>query len=68
MSLIHRLTPAYPCTSIPNSYLEHAEFDRRARAGASYVPGETAEDDLNGHGTHCAGTVGSKNFGIAKEV
>ena len=24
--------------------------------------------DLHGHGTHCAGTVGSSTFGVAKQV
>lgn len=25
-------------------------------------------EDCNGHGTHCAGTIGGKTFGVAKEV
>ena len=24
--------------------------------------------DGNGHGTHCAGTIGSKSYGVAKNV
>jgi subtilisin family serine protease len=46
----------------------HAEF--RGRMGASYssVPGFSAAEDCNGHGTHVAGTVGGTTYGVAKGV
>lgn len=47
--------------------ITHPEFEGRATFDANFVPKE-ANDDLNGHGTHCAGTIGGKTFGVAKEV
>jgi subtilisin family serine protease len=44
----------------------HAEFTGRLGEGFSAVPGGTEDD--HGHGTHVAGTVGGREFGIAKEV
>jgi len=41
------------------------EFQGRARWG--YTGSYTAADG-NGHGTHIAGTVGAKTFGVAKLV
>lgn len=29
--------------------------------GVSFIPGETSFNDLNGHGTHCAGIAGARN-------
>jgi subtilisin len=31
----------------------------------SYVSGEPTVEDGNGHGTHCAGTIGSPTYGVA---
>ncbi|MFI5495850.1 S8 family peptidase [Actinoplanes sp. NPDC051859] len=45
----------------------HSEFGGRATSGFDAVDGDTA-DDCNGHGTHVAGTIGGKTYGIAKEV
>jgi subtilisin family serine protease len=43
----------------------HNQFGGRAISGVNYVTGESATD-LNGHGTHCAGTVGGTTYGVAK--
>ncbi|WP_405425043.1 S8 family peptidase [Streptomyces erythrochromogenes] len=45
----------------------HQEFGGRARAGHNAVFLESSRD-CNGHGTHVAGTVGGKTFGVAKGV
>ncbi|WP_213455705.1 S8 family peptidase [Rhizomonospora bruguierae] len=45
----------------------HSQFAGRATSGFDAVSGGTA-DDCNGHGTHVAGTVGGKDYGVAKDV
>jgi oryzin len=45
----------------------HAEFEGRAVWGANLVAG-SADVDENGHGTHVAGTVGGKTFGVARKA
>lgn len=44
----------------------HPDFGGRAQQIKSFIRGETA--DGHGHGTHCAGTVGSAGFGVAKKA
>jgi len=44
----------------------HSQFGGRARWGATF--GGYANQDGNGHGTHCAGTIGGSQFGVAKEA
>ena len=44
----------------------HSEFEGRASFGFDAFGGSGA--DGNGHGTHVAGTVGGKTYGIAKKV
>jgi len=47
-------------------YTEHSEFEGRAIWGFDAVNNPSPKTDQNGHGTHCAGTVGSKSYGVAK--
>ncbi len=46
----------------------HQEFQGRAASGADLVDGDSDATDCNGHGTHVAGTIGSRAFGVAKNV
>jgi len=55
----------------------HSEFEGRARRFADFTamphgpcgPGNSmCASDWNGHGTHCAGTVAGKSFGVAKKA
>lgn len=49
-------------------YAAHADFGSRVRAGFSVISDSLGSNDCNGHGTHVAGTIGGKNYGIAKTV
>jgi subtilisin family serine protease len=44
----------------------NVEFEGRAIWGADFTPGPSPGTDLNGHGTHVAGTVIGKLYGVAK--
>jgi subtilisin family serine protease len=51
----------------------HVQFGGRATKGPKFVtdpvPGVVTDDNDNqGHGTHCAGTIGSKDYGVVKDV
>ncbi|MEU8699351.1 S8 family serine peptidase [Streptomyces sp. NPDC048680] len=46
----------------------HSEFGGRAVAGFDAVGDGQNGQDCNGHGTHVAGTVGGKTFGIARSA
>jgi subtilisin family serine protease len=48
-------------------YLNHSEFEGRAVLGKNFIPEESA-NDLNGHGTHVAGTIGGRTYGVAKKT
>jgi len=46
----------------------HSEFEGRATFGFDAFNDGQDGDDCNGHGTHVAGTVGGKVYGVAKKV
>jgi len=46
-------------------YIAHNDYGGRARWGNNFVAG-SGNNDLNGHGTHCTGTMGGSAYGIAK--
>lgn len=49
-------------------YAAHVDFESRVTAGFSVISDSIGSNDCNGHGTHVAGTIGGKNFGVAKTV
>jgi len=46
---------------------EHVDFEGRASWGKT-IPSGDADEDGNGHGTHCSGTVAGKKYGVAKKA
>ncbi len=45
--------------------IKHVEFEGRAKWGKT-IPRGDQDIDANGHGTHCAGTIASRKYGVAK--
>ncbi|KAH7144136.1 peptidase S8/S53 domain-containing protein [Dactylonectria estremocensis] len=48
-------------------YTQHSDFEGRAFLGYNAVK-DSPNTDTHGHGTHCAGTIASKTFGVAKNA
>ncbi|KAK4124268.1 subtilisin-like protein [Parathielavia appendiculata] len=46
--------------------VDHEEFEGRATFGANFI--DNVDTDNQGHGSHVAGTIGGKTFGVAKKV
>jgi len=47
-------------------YIDHNDFGGRAVWGTNTV--DSGTKDGNGHGTHCAGTIGGTTYGMAKNA
>ncbi|KAI8581918.1 hypothetical protein K450DRAFT_229888 [Umbelopsis ramanniana AG] len=47
--------------------VKHVDFDGRAEWGAT-IPDGDPDEDGNGHGSHCAGTIAGKRYGVAKKA
>ena len=58
-------TGAYAFVVDTGIYVEHNDFNGRASWGANFVDAD--DTDGNGHGTHCAGTIGGTKYGLAKK-
>ncbi|CAO3587014.1 unnamed protein product [Absidia cylindrospora] len=47
--------------------IDHVDFEGRALWGSTIPEGDPDEDG-NGHGSHCAGTIAGKKYGVAKKA
>nr|ADB92602.1 serine protease 1 [Actinomucor elegans] len=47
--------------------VDHVDFDGRAIWGHT-VPSGDRDEDGNGHGSHCSGTIAGRRYGIAKKA
>lgn len=47
--------------------IQHVDFEGRASWGKT-IPSGDPDEDGNGHGTHCSGTIGGKIYGVAKKA
>ncbi|GAA2654217.1 S8 family peptidase [Paractinoplanes durhamensis] len=48
--------------------VSHQEFGGRASNGWDFVDNDPVAQDCSGHGTHVAGTIGGRTYGVAKDV
>lgn len=48
--------------------MTHNEFEGRAVSGWDFAERDDDATDCNGHGTHVAGTIGGKIYGVAKQA
>lgn len=46
---------------------EHVDFEGRASWGKT-IPRGDVDEDGNGHGTHCSGTIAGKKYGVSKKA
>lgn len=47
--------------------VDHVDFEGRAHWGKT-IPNNDEDEDGNGHGTHCSGTMVGKKYGVAKKA
>jgi cerevisin len=47
--------------------VDHVDFEGRAHWGKT-IPANDIDQDGNGHGTHCSGTIAGKKYGVAKKA